>query len=381
MINPKCAICGESPSFKKFKHLFLELDKLSPKIKKWVEKADWNVGTKNLALSWLKRGLKPRSITRDLEWGVKVPLKGWEDKVFYVWFDAPIGYISGTKELRKDWTSFWKKKDSKIVHFLGKDNIPFHTVWWGGMLLANGEFTLPYKVAGLQFLNYEGKKISKSNKWGIFCEKLAETGIPSDVWRFYLSFLLPEGKDTDWKWDEFVEKTNKELLGNYGNLINRIITFIDKRGGKLKKGSPSKKDLELIESSVKTSEEIKKLVDEIKLREALKKILLLSDKANQYFQHNKPWEGGKNVETVLWVCSNLIKNITIMLSPFIPESCQKVANAFSFEIEWEQINKKLGGKKIKAIDLLFPKIKREELNKIKKIVTNPTPLEKIFGEK
>ncbi|RLG59602.1 MAG: methionine--tRNA ligase, partial [Candidatus Hydrothermarchaeota archaeon] len=190
LIGARCVICGGKPIIKEIKHLFLNLDKLQPELKKWIESKQgvWSPQVYNMAMGWIKEGLKPRCITRDIKWGVKVPLKGYENKVFYVWFDAPIGYISSTKEWAKkigkpeEWKKFWKEK-CKIYHFIGKDNIPFHTIFWPAMLLANGEYLLPYRVAGLQYLNYEGDKISKSKGWGIFCENLPKTNLSSDVWR------------------------------------------------------------------------------------------------------------------------------------------------------------------------------------------------------
>ena len=183
LLDPKCTLCGKPPVIKQSNHLFLDLDKVSENLESWLEskKLSWAPQVVNQALSWIKSGLKPRCITRDLEHGIKVPVKGYEDKVFYVWFDAPIGYISATKESTPEWESYWKNRDSKIFHFLGKDNIPFHTIFWPGMLIANGEFNMPYKVVGLQYLNYGGKKFSKSKKRGVFCEGLMESKLDPEI--------------------------------------------------------------------------------------------------------------------------------------------------------------------------------------------------------
>jgi len=370
LVDPKCVICSSSPVFKKFKHLFLRLDKLEGKIREWIESQEhWSLPVKNAALGWLKEGLKPRSITRDLKWGVKVPLKGWEDKVFYVWFDAPIGYITGAKELGKE--DFWKG-EARIYHFIGKDNIPFHTVWWGGMLIANGEYSLPYQVVGLQYLNYEGRKISKSKKWGVFCEKLPKTDIPPDVWRFYLAHLIPETRDSEWKWEEFKEKVNKELVGNVGNFINRVVSFTHSNfGGRLEK---TELDEGVIERCDELVDRIREEIEKVHIRKALKLCLEISDLGNKYFQEKKPWE--TKDKKVIYTCANIVKKLAICLWPFLPESMEKVANAFGFELKWEEVKRELGGKSIKKLPPLFPQLK--DIERLKEVVTKPTPLEDYF---
>ena len=193
LLNPKSVTTNSPVVIKESQHLFLRLDKLSKKVEAWIKKQKtWRSQVKALALGWIKEGLRERCITRDLKHGVSVPLKGYENKKLYVWFDAPIGYISATKEATKDWSSFWQKKNAKIYNFLGKDNIPFHTIFFPAMILAHGKFNLPYNVIGLQYLNYEGGKFSKSKKIGVFCEKLPDSGIDVDVMRGYLTFVIPE---------------------------------------------------------------------------------------------------------------------------------------------------------------------------------------------
>ncbi len=230
LLNPKSTLSGTKPIIKESKHLFLKTDKLSPKLNSWLKKqTHWRHQVLNLALSWIKEGLKERCITRDLENGVKVPLEGYEDKVFYVWFDAPIGYISSTKEHTEKWESYWKDKDSKIYHFIGKDNIPFHSIFWPASLIANKEYNLPHNVVGLQYLNYEGGKFSKTHKRGVFCENIPKTGINPDILRAYLTFVIPETDDTEFKWSDFESRVNADLIGNFGNFINRTLTFIDSK--------------------------------------------------------------------------------------------------------------------------------------------------------
>nr|MDG6971107.1 methionine--tRNA ligase [Nitrososphaerota archaeon] len=223
LINPRCKVDGSPPVFKDSKQLFLELGKVHAVLQSWIGSNEvWKAQVTSLAMGWLKEGLKKRSITRDLRWGVPVPLDGYRSKVFYVWFDAPIGYISATKEWGdakgdpEAWKKFWTDEGTRIYNFLGKDNIPFHTIFWPGMLFAHGGLNLPYDVVGLQFCNYEGDKISKSKNWGVFCESIPMAGLDPDIWRYYLIGIIPETRDTEFKWDDFKSKVNNELVANLG---------------------------------------------------------------------------------------------------------------------------------------------------------------------
>lgn len=389
LIDARCVICGGKPIMKEIKHLFLNLDKLQPELKDWIEskRRIWSPQVYNMAMGWIKEGLKPRCITRDIKWGVKVPLKGYEDKVFYVWFDAPIGYISSTKEWAKkigkpeEWKKFWKE-ECKIYHFIGKDNIPFHTIFWPAMLLANGEYLLPYRVAGLQYLNYEGDKISKSKGWGIFCENLPKTNLSSDVWRFYLTLLIPETNDTEWRWSEFQERVNKELVANLGNFIYRTLSFIKKNfNGEIPKAKLSDKDREVLSLGKKYAEEIKKLIFDIKLKEGLKKLLELSDKGNKYFQEQEPWKNKEKASTTVYVCANLCYDIAILLSVFLPKSAEKICKQLGTKIgSFEDIGKEKikTGQKIGKIKPLFPKLDDKRIEELKKITSKVTKYEELF---
>ncbi len=292
LIDAKCTICSTTPEIKESKHLFLRFDELSPKLEAWLKKQKhWRHQVLNLALSWIKEGLKERCITRDLKNGVKVPLKGFEDKVFYVWFDAPLGYVSSTKEHTEEWESYWKAKDSKIYHFIGKDNIPFHTIFWPASLIANGKYDLPYNVVGLQYLNYEGGKFSKTHKRGVFCEHIPKTGINSDVLRAYLTFLIPETDDTEFKWSEFEKRVNSDLIGNLGNFINRTLTFAqNKLNGEIKKPEIlTEKEEEFLKNIEQKINKIEELFEKVELRPAFQEILSLSDVGNKFFNDTEPW--------------------------------------------------------------------------------------------
>jgi methionyl-tRNA synthetase len=393
--EPRCALCGNKPVFKKVKHLFLKLDKLEPKLREWIKSKEkiWSTQVINMAMGWIREGLKPRCITRDIKWGVKVPLKGYKDKVFYVWFDAPIGYISSTKEWAKkigkpdEWRRFWQAKDSMIFHFVGKDNIPFHTIFWPGMLLANGDYNLPYRVAGLQYLNYEGDKISKSKSWGIFCENLSRAGLNSDIWRFYLTLLIPEASDTEWKWREFQERVNNELVANLGNFIYRTFSFIENNfGGIVPKGRLEKEDEEMLELGKKYASEIGELIWDIHLRDGLRKVLELSDHGNKYFQSREPWktikEDKEKAAATLYVCANLCYDIAVLLSPFLPKSSQEICRQLGVEMgDIKSIGKRIKpGQKLNNPRPLFPKLEDDEIEKLKKITTRVTEYDEIFRE-
>jgi len=383
---PRCAICqSDDIEFRKTRHLFLNLTKFSSKLEKWINSNHlWRSQVKALALGWIKEGLKPRSITRDLEWGVKVPLKGYEDKVFYVWFEAPIGYISSTKEILKDdWQKYWQDPDCKIYHFVGKDNISFHAIFWPASLMAHGGFNLPHNVVGLQYLNFEGKKISKSKKWGVFCGNLKESGIESDYWRFYLSHLIPETSDSNFKWSEFQDRINNDLVANFSNLVYRTSSIVYSSLS-AKAARPDVRDLSLldkrlIEAIEKKTLSVGDLIERVELRKALKEIFSLASEANKYFDYNSPWklvkEDKKKAEKVLYLCLDVSKTLAVLISPYLPESAEKIFKQLGLN---GKANKRgtwdLAGKwgsepffKIKKPKMLFTKIEKEQIEKAKLI--------------
>ena len=385
LIDPKCNICGTKPIFKKRKHLFLDLPKLAKEVKEWIEKNKYlKHQVKNWALSIIKGGLKERCITRDLRWGVKVPLKGYENKVFYVWFDAPIGYISFLLDNGINPDNIWgKNSNSKIYHFLGKDNIPFHTVWWPCILIGTKKYKLPTNVVGLQYLNYEGRKISKSHRWGVFCENLLKLNIPADVWRFYLSFVIPETKDTEFTWREFKERINKDLVGNLLNFYYRVISFTYKNyNGKVKgylDESIKKKIGEIVEN-------YKKLMNDFRFKDSLMKVLELGDFGNKYFQENEPWkkikENREEVEKILSNCLYILRAIFILAYPFIPDFSKKVLNKIGVkdEIKIDLIYKKVDEWKVEKPEIIFKYLDEKDIERIKKEVTKISNLEDVIKE-
>lgn len=377
--EPKCAVChGSSITFKKVKHIFLDLEKLSPKIEKWVKSQKaWRPQVRSLALAWVTEGLKPRCISRDLKWGINIPLKGYEDKVFYCWFEAPLGYISSTMEVKqKGWKNAWTDKKTKIYHFIGKDNIPFHTIFFPGLLLAHGSYNLPYDVVGLQYLNYERVKFSKSQGIGVFCDYLPESGLKPDYWRFYLSFIIPETKDTEFLWNDFQERINKELVGNLGNFVNRTLSFVwNKYNGEIPKVKVIDKAFQK-----KVKAQVEKILDDyekVELRYALEGILKLSDFGNEYFQKNEPWKG-KGEKTV-FLCLNLCKIIALLAQPYIPNASSLILDMLnSDEKGFSKLLKFNLKGKIKKPALLFKPL---ETNDIKLLKEKTSKVKEYFKEK
>ncbi len=379
--NPKCAICGSKPEIVERTHLFFELNKLSTQLDEWIKskKGIWKDNVIAESLGWIKEGLKERCITRDIKWGIKVPLENFKDNVFYVWFDAPIGYISFTKELGKNlWEKDSKADNVRIYHFIGKDNIIFHTIFWPAMLLANNKFNLPYNVVGLQYLNYEGGKISKSQNRGIFCENLSDSGIDSDVWRFYLTFLIPENSDAEWKWDEFLNKTNTELIGNFGNFVNRTLSFIDKNFN----GKINFKDINFGDDEKDALNEVREKAEEYKdimlnmhLRDGLRKILEISDIGNEYMQKKAPWKNlSKDVDDckkTMYCCALICYELANISHPFLPNSSKKIFEMLNIKecAKFENIYKDNIEFQIKDISPLFKKMDEKIIEEIKEKVT------------
>ncbi len=374
LINPHCTICGGTDIvFKKKKHLFLDFSKLQGRLEEWIKSNDhWPSNTRNFALGWMKSGLRPRCITRNLNWGIHVPLKGYEDLVFYVWFDAPIGYISITKEWCKsdDELEKWWNSDSLIYHFLGKDNIPFHTIFWPGMLMAAGKYTLPYYVAGYEYLNWNGGKFSTSLGNGLFTDEALEL-FPADYWRFYLVSILPETKDSNFSWDDFKKKINGELLGNYGNLFYRIVYFIKSKFGGIvpdaELGDDERKFMEAFENRL---DELVKSVSNVRLRESLRIVMSMARDLNQYFQERKPWASDdESSKRTLYFSVNVMRMITQLLRPFVPSISDRAMKMLNAEgVEWKKFTEFTirPGHKISNVEHLLEPISQDEIERAKK---------------
>ncbi|MFQ6087707.1 MAG: methionine--tRNA ligase [Candidatus Methanofastidiosia archaeon] len=339
LINPRCALCGSKPEIKKTKHLFLDLPQFSKKLTSWIKsQKSWSQNAKTFSLSWLKEGLEPRCITRDLEWGVRVPLKGWEHKVFYVWFDAPIGYISITMDYCSkrgcDWEEWWKDpQEIKLVQFMGKDNIPFHTIIFPATLMGTGDgYTLLNQISVNEYINYEGGKFSKSRGVGLFCDDMIELGIPSDVWRYYLFANRPEKQDTDFTWDDFQKKVNAELVGNLGNFVNRTLSFAERYlNGEVREQEFGKRERELLKKVDDLISEIRDDLQENNQKSGLKRIMRISKLGNVYFQKEEPWRNSDTRKRTIFICTDLCAKLSILLFPFLPQTAERI---------WKQLGMK-----------------------------------------
>ncbi len=346
LVEPQCGVCGGTPRIKTTRHLFINLPAILPLLEKWMESASvsgfWANNAVQMTKSWIRDGLRERCITRDLKWGIPVPKEGYSNKVFYVWFDAPIGYISITANHTDDWEAWWKDPDNvELYQFIGKDNIPFHTVIFPSTIIASKEtWTKLHHLSSSEFLNYEGGKFSKSKGIGVFGNDVIETGIPSDVWRFYIYYNRPEKSDALFTWKDFQEKVNSELIGNLGNLVNRTLTFTSRYFNSEIKGF--KTDMNFWNTVKSFESEITDLLEKSELRGALLKILALSAFGNKTFQEAEPWKTRKtdpeSTEKLLNNLLHLLKDLSILLHPFIPEASRKLAGFLQIEdLSWDNL--------------------------------------------
>lgn len=385
LINPKSALTGAIPTLKKTKHWFLPLNKHEAFLKEWIlkdHKKDWKSNVYGQCKSWIDAGLRPRAVTRDLDWGIPVPLKGAEGKVLYVWFDAPIGYISATKEWAKqegkDWEPYWKDKDTKLVHFIGKDNIVFHCIIFPAMLRAEGSYILPDNVPANEFLNLEGNKLSTSKNWAVWLhEYLKDFPEKQDVLRYVLTATAPETKDNDFTWKDFQARNNNELVAVFGNYINRVVVLIHKYyDGKI----PVPNDFIRLDeialgSCFGNKNHIEVSIKKYKFRQALTDFMNVARIGNEYLASQEPWKTIKTDEertkTVMYVAAQIAAVLAILSEPFLPFSSDKLKNMFEFshlnEIpDWNSIvgnNFKIlpSGHQIGKAELLFSKIEDKDI--------------------
>ena len=374
LIEPKCSVCGHTPIVKKTKHLYINLPKALPQLQAWMEKASvdgfWAKNAVQITNSWIRDGLQERCITRDLKWGIPVPKKGYEDKVFYVWFDAPIGYISITANATENWEYWWRDpENTDLFQFIGKDNIPFHTVIFPSSLLATGEkWTMLHHMSSTEYLNYEGGKFSKSRGIGIFGNDVQETGIPADVWRFYMFYNRPEKQDFTFTWKDFQEKINKELIGNLSNLVNRTLTFVKRfYDGNLGEGAL---DEELKAQIIEKEKEITDSLERADERDALRAIFALSDIGNKAFQASEPWklrnEDPEKAKAILRTLVYLIRDLGVMVTPYMPSTGDKIlAFVSSPSSTWNDCGTFNGELKVGEISLLFEKLEDKRVDELR----------------
>lgn len=368
LINPKSAISGAKPVLKKTRHWYLPLDKYQHFLEEWIlkEHLEWKTNVVGQCRSWFDAGLHPRAVSRDLPWGVPVPLPNSEGKVLYVWFDAPIGYISATKELTPDWETYWKSPDTKMVHFIGKDNIVFHCIVFPSMLHAHGEFILPDNVPANEFLNLEGEKLSTSRNWAVWLhEYLEDFPGKQDALRYALMANLPETKDNDFTWKDFQSRNNSELVGILGNFFNRAIVLTEKYfdGAVPQKGALDAEEVEYLEQIVKQREAICEALESYRFRDALKEYMQLARLGNKYLADREPWKVIKSdkerVASIVYVSLQLAAALSVLGRPFLPFAAKKMTQMLQLpEIHWADLSTELlpSGHKLGKAELLFERI-------------------------
>ena len=353
LINPRSAISDSTPILKGTKHYFIKLDEFEEFIREWItieNKEKWKVNVVGQVKSWLDSGLKPRAVTRDLDWGIPIQVDGENGKVLYVWFEAPIGYISSTKEWalknKKDWKHYWKNPKTNLIHFIGKDNIVFHCIIFPIMLKMFGDFILPKNVPANEFLNLEGDKISTSKNWAVWLhEYLVEFPNMQDVLRYVLTANCPETKDNDFTWKEFQTRNNSELVSIYGNFTNRVLSLIDKYydGNIPKSNSTDISDQEVLNEVISFKNQLMISLDNFKFREALKNLMNIARLGNKYLADNEPWkiknDNPKRVEEILNVSFVIVSYLAVISEPFIPFTSKKLKDMIGLkEVDWKDLD-------------------------------------------
>jgi methionyl-tRNA synthetase len=411
LIDPRSALSDATPIKKKTKHWYFPLQNYEAWLKQWIleDHKEWKNNVYGQCKSWLDNGLQPRAMTRDSNWGIKVPLPDAEGKVLYVWFDAPIGYISATKELTENWSDYWCKEDTKLVHFIGKDNIVFHCIIFPAMLKAHGNFVLPDNVPANEFLNIEGEKVSTSRNWAVWIDEYVKD-FPGceDALRYVLCANAPETKDNDFTWKDFQDRNNSELVAIFGNFVNRAFVLMHKlcnsKVPPLHADILDETDNELIKNIQRSALKVQESIEGYKFRDALFEVIDLARKGNKYLQEKEPWkkasgserltvskntEGSKltshssqhEIDNCLHLCLQLTANLAILINPFLPTTAKKMLHMMKVVdkiLEWENAGKmKLlsVGYSLRAPELLFRKIEEEEIiaqiEKLKTGLTKP----------
>jgi len=376
LINPHSTVSGSTPVLRDTRHWYLPLDKYEPWLRKWIleDHKEWKVNVYGQCKSWLDQGLQPRAVSRDLEWGVPVPVEGAEGKVLYVWFDAPIGYISATKELTPDWEKYWKDKDTKMIHFIGKDNIVFHCIVFPAMLKAEGSYILPENVPANEFLNLENDKISTSRNWAVWLhEYLEDFPGKQDVLRYSLCANAPETKDNDFTWKDFQARNNNELVAILGNFVNRTLVLTNNYyDGKVPaRGKTDENDESVLKEISRVKENVENGLENYKFREALKEAMNLARLGNKYLADAEPWKVIKTdperVKTIMNIALQITANLTIICEPFLPFSMEKLRRLINLgDLKWELAGNKdllVIGHTINKAELLFDKIEDEDISR------------------
>lgn len=384
--EPKCSTCGATPRSRSTKHLYIDLPAIRPKLEAWMKEASvkgfWANNAIQMTQAWIRDGLKPRAITRDLKWGIPVPKAGFEDKVFYVWFDAPIGYISFAATLGDergfDYETWWKNPaDVELYQFIGKDNIPFHTVIFPSTLLGSGrDWTMLHHMSSSEYLNYESGKFSKSKGVGVFGTDVMDTGIPADVWRFYIFYNRPEKSDVTFTWNDFMERVNGELIGNLGNLANRTLAFVQRfYEGVIPAGKPDA----AFWAEVKTLEAtMAAQLERAELRDAFRTAFQIADIANKRFQAEEPWKARtadpEKAASLLSDLCYVLRDLAIMMHPYMPQAMNQLAGFFGYSVasaagesglSWANIGKLEGLSRVSEVGVLFQKLDPDRIAELR----------------
>ena len=391
LINPKSTLSGNEPVMKETKHWYLPMQEHEDWLRDWIENGVfngkqlhnpkyWRSQVIGQCKSWIDGGLRERAMTRDLDWGVKVPIEGADGKVLYVWLDAPIGYISATKQWaldnNKNWQDYWQN-DAELIHFIGKDNIVFHAIIFPIILKAHGDFVLPTNVPANEFLNLEGQKLSTSRNWAIWLhDYLKDFEDQQDVLRYALCSTAPESKDTDFTWADFQTRNNSELVGIFGNFINRVVVLTNKYwdGHVPAKGNLNSYDEEVLAELSNCADKVGQLIENYKLREALSEVMNLARLGNKYLADTEPWKlkktDEKRTQTILNIALQIAAHLSVFSEPFLPFTAHKLSDMLNIEqCRWDKVKELQSGHKINGANLLFSKIEDEvieqQLSKLK----------------
>jgi len=380
LIEPKCKLCGNTPEIRKTKHWFLKLGEFQEKLENWINsKKGWKENVVNFCNGWFKEGLQDRAVTRDLDWGVPVPLENAKGKVLYVWFDAPIGYISSTKEWAQKigkpdlWKRYWMDKNTKLIHFIGKDNIVFHAIFFPAMLMAYTEYILPENIPANEFLNLEGNKLSTSKNYAVWLDDYLEK-FPPDPLRYCLTAISPETKDTDFSWKDFQARNNFVLADIIGNFINRTLTFAEKYFDNRipHPENLSESDKAMLETSQKSFKVIGEFIENFQMRNGVKELINVARTANKYFNDEAPWKNIRDnigrCKTTIYVCIQVVGSLGLLMYPFMPFTSERIRKILNIDAElndlkWgENIKDKLSaGHILGKPEILFRKIEDSEI--------------------